>query len=1128
MKIFKSPLIETIISDYNYLDHNYRSVATLIAFKLSTGKLIDNISEAIAKVYEKFPNVIIDHGMPKPIAEWSIQGSVYKNISSQYSLVNIKVGELEKNVLVDFKDLSHVSIPLNDANFNKYFFQYDRKTKEIIKPITNSFCELGELDPQRLAFAGSYDESTWLKLPKDFNYSFDNTAPIDQRQNKPWQFGNSYSLNGVTANGEELSSTIPAFYQAILMHRFEKDGQSSLITSNTNFDTIKFFPDCDLGIMVFHSLFEVDQAKDFDSLLCLDLRDYCQIKENEPNQEINFDPNICIKIIQDLHKKEQKAETPIYQIHRQVEKIYKESRKVKHRRYCNVYMDYYRYLSICEEIPLLQPLEKDRLKRFIDEFPTDLSSYEPNQKERLNAVRASIEQQIKAHDQSFHAQVSAFLDYCQQFNEEPAFLEWLNKYELSRFSQKLYFISYLPQSITRSYKDFSIEEEGTFTIPAGLVVPSYVGEQFIACAIFSLEDPSKPIFVLPGSTQNTTFSWFNILREQFNITVLHTSITDALRLNEETYHYLGHFYMNDPKQKLSEELENNLNNADFILLPVTNEQEEEMQKLWNERFSNLITIPLGEDQQNHKAFNTLSERIYSNESIEEWLQPYFPFQITEPNYLSDEQYTGAIQHAMGKHMKLTPGKFDFDDAKDRVLEEERQKALAFCKTPEIRKEVNAAYDRAKVELHNNNKMTEEQIMDKYFETQEDTIKYLEKNMLAHADDMKKYTPFDDPKKVIDFLTADLAKQKLNYKRFKAIKESSEATIAQVQKEREEEQRKKFEVVEKEHNLNPDDLVFLKQIEHYENEELYINQRDYSGLDLSKLQLKNSTFDRVKFCNCDLSLVDFSGSVFNECDFTGATLRMSKWNNVTLTLCTAKDLILEQGEINNTQVLGGEISNFSIRDTAIKNVTFSTTKIDQLELEKVKAESLSFEFNELKNSRFNDSIFKNLNFTQTNIENTELSENKITHFDIKDSRSNKITILNSNIERFNINGSQLAFLEFIKSHMLNMNIDESELKNTKGNQNIYEELYISQSDLSGSDFSYSIMKNSYITESVMQKINFEHANLFMSNLTKNHFGFTNFKEANLFSSDFKDSKFKDNNFESANLKRTALHNITDFI
>lgn len=1121
MKIFKSPTIDIIIADYNYMDRHHRSIASMVAFDLSTGKILDNAQQEIAKIYEKYPELIIDRAMPKPIAEWSIYGNVYRDGGSNgHTLIDIRMGNLQKNVLADFSETEENAIPLNNPEFNKHFYQYDPGNINLSRPVPNSFCELDDQDPERIKYAGTYDETTWLKLPNDFDYKFDNSSPLDQRQSSQWQFGEHYSLSGVGINGKFFSGDLPFIHLQLLTQRFRDDHETSdFMLGNTIFDTVKFFPDLNMGLMIFHSLFELDNNREFDTLLALDLDLMNNNRDPETVPEVNY--NECLKIVLDLHKKELAEEVPTYEIIRKKQEIQKESRKIKHTRYCNVFMDYYRYTTVCEEIPIPMELTGDRLRQFIHD-PNNEPELTDQQYKIVLTMNSTLQRQIETQDYNFHAQISALIEKCKKYSHEQEFRDWLNTHDLKPFSEKMYFVSFNKEPIECNLREFGVDDDGKFTIPRGIVIPSYIGEKFINAAVFSIEHPEQPPFVIPGGENKDAFSWFSALRDQFNVMFLCTSITDALRLNEETYHYLSSFYMTEPSQEIAADLEKHLDAADFVLVPAPDGKENEVYEYWHQRFANLVVIPLGKDgDEQHTPFKSIHDRIFSEESLETWLQPYMPLEIIEPDYLSDDDYTGAINHAMAKKMKITPGKFDFDAGKLRELEAKREEALKYCPNEMARNDLNKAFDNAKANLSKYQNMSEQEIREIYIKTQEDLINNVEKNLKKPGVPIDKYTPFVKPDEIVQFLRDQLESTKATMLELDQVEEAGKEAIIEVQKERQEERQKELELAVQEYNLKEADLLLLKEKEIYDNEKLYINNRDYSGIDISKMKLRNSTFDRVKFCNADLSMVDFSGSTFNECDFSGAILRFSKWDNVTLVLSKFNKSVMENGHFENTQFLGGEISDLSVSEAEFSGVRFSTTKVDNLEINKSKMTLVDFEFTNITNSRINDSNIESVTFMRNNLKNFELTGSKANKFKVTDCNCESYSIGDCSLEEFSAESSKFENLTMSNNHFMNVSFVEVNAIATRGNRNIYDDLYISGSDFSDSDFSYAIMKESYITENTLRNINFTHANLFMSNLTKNAFGKTNFAEANLFSCDVCESKFKENNFKDANLKRTAI-------
>src|SRR5574344_2231575 len=107
------------------------------------------------------------------------------------------------------------------------------------------------------------------------------------------------------------------------MHHMINDVKHELIPGILNFDTIKFFPALDLGVMLCHSIFFVDKGADFDTLLVLDAKDLSSKDEN--GKEIPpTDQEILALAIAQHPKKEQKKH-PEYVITKKIAEVKEES-----------------------------------------------------------------------------------------------------------------------------------------------------------------------------------------------------------------------------------------------------------------------------------------------------------------------------------------------------------------------------------------------------------------------------------------------------------------------------------------------------------------------------------------------------------------------------------------------------------------------------------------------------------------------------------------------------------------------------------------------------------------------------------------------------------------------------------
>ena len=119
--------------------------------------------------------------------------------------------------------------------------------------------------PSRVKRAGTYDDD-WLVnhypgLPPDHDPAVFNTAMTDQWIHGKVQGNESFELWGVSPTSPTIQGALPNVHVRAFVR---KHAQTSLEEVSTRIDTVWFFPDQDIGLMVYRGLSDIDDSDALD------------------------------------------------------------------------------------------------------------------------------------------------------------------------------------------------------------------------------------------------------------------------------------------------------------------------------------------------------------------------------------------------------------------------------------------------------------------------------------------------------------------------------------------------------------------------------------------------------------------------------------------------------------------------------------------------------------------------------------------------------------------------------------------------------------------------------------------------------------------------------------------------
>ena len=145
-------------------------------------------------------------------------------------------------------------------------------------PPPASYMPLSLEHPERRQYLGTYDDD-WLincfpGYPRDLNFNAFNCSPNDQRFNETLSGGEKFEIKNMHAQHPLIRGTLPKFNARafVVKPNIEvKDlREEDLIEIKTHIDTVTFFPNQLMGMLIFRGTLEVNEsdASDYKHLLC--------------------------------------------------------------------------------------------------------------------------------------------------------------------------------------------------------------------------------------------------------------------------------------------------------------------------------------------------------------------------------------------------------------------------------------------------------------------------------------------------------------------------------------------------------------------------------------------------------------------------------------------------------------------------------------------------------------------------------------------------------------------------------------------------------------------------------------------------------------------------------------------
>jgi len=250
-------------------------------------------------------NSLPDAGMPKPNGEFLVSGNFFTagNQAVTGGKAKVRLDEIEKELYVfgpriwkqgfPSKPENITSMPLDYSNAfggNGYKNNPDgigyrdgllpciENPKNLVastgdKPDPAGFSPLYPMLPQRMKYQGTYDSGYKKEFfpgyPTDHDWRYFLCAPSDQWTRNYYKGNESFALYNMHPEIPIIDGILPGLYAKCFI-RQEKDGEEKFGELPLKLDTIWFFPEKLLGLLIFRGVTEIedDEAETISHVLC--------------------------------------------------------------------------------------------------------------------------------------------------------------------------------------------------------------------------------------------------------------------------------------------------------------------------------------------------------------------------------------------------------------------------------------------------------------------------------------------------------------------------------------------------------------------------------------------------------------------------------------------------------------------------------------------------------------------------------------------------------------------------------------------------------------------------------------------------------------------------------------------
>ena len=303
-------IIRPLQISYNHqvLEQNrrfYFTASATLGINLETGKELLDLNYLKDAFESMGENPLPDMGMPKPCGEFLVSGNFFApgGKAVQGGEVKVRVGKIEKKLFIfgprkwqaGFPSPPEAinSMPLDytkafggegfkknphGIGFNDGMLPCIEDPRHLVAskndtPEPVGLSPLYSMLPQRMKYQGTYDSDYKNKYfpgyPEDHSWKYFMCAPPDQWINDFFKGDETFALCHMHPEMPIIEGRLPGLLARCFINKI-KDGRENFSELPLNIDTIWFFPEKMLVLLIFRGVFETedDEAQTISDVLC--------------------------------------------------------------------------------------------------------------------------------------------------------------------------------------------------------------------------------------------------------------------------------------------------------------------------------------------------------------------------------------------------------------------------------------------------------------------------------------------------------------------------------------------------------------------------------------------------------------------------------------------------------------------------------------------------------------------------------------------------------------------------------------------------------------------------------------------------------------------------------------------
>lgn len=241
------------------------------------------------------------------------------------------------------------------------------------------------------------------------------------------------------------------------------------------------------------------------------------------------------------------------------------------------------------------------------------------------------------------------------------------------------------------------------------------------------------------------------------------------------------------------------------------------------------------------------------------------------------------------------------------------------------------------------------------------------------------------------------------------------------------------------------------------------ERDFSGMDLTEINLSRANLTGANFRNATLSIANLSGANLSEADLTGAKLNVARMSGTNLSKAKLNGAILNVANLVRANLSGAELMQAALIRAELVRAELSRANLSEANLSGADLREAKLRQVNLSGSNLSEADMRGTNLTSSNLERATLSGTDLSRSELSGADLTEAELRHANLSRVNLSGANLSGANLRWADLSGANLRWVDLSEAK----------LSGANLLGGDLSNANLINS----------SFVHADLTQSNLIR---------------------------------------------